>query len=280
MESKDLRFFLEVSKTGSFSQAALNLYSVQSNVTNHIKKIESEFDVKLFSRDNKAVTLTPEGEQLLFYAERVIFFLDKAQSLLEQSKVQFCIGTTASTSLLLPEFIKKCRKFDPTVAISVKVFTSEELQKKKNYSNLDCIITNNSLDIPFREQSFQIYEKLVLIYPKSELPFDHYLNNTIIVSSNQTCSYRRLLFDYIQNINNKDTVQILEFDSLLGIINSVELGIGVSLVPYKLVEDNDMINKISINKLQSNLISISCNSKTKNIYYDLLVDFFNTIYKN
>ncbi|WOO87793.1 LysR family transcriptional regulator [Mollicutes bacterium LVI A0039] len=274
MESKDLKFFLEVANTGSFSQAAKNLYTVQSNVTIHIKKIENEFDVKLFNRNQNSVTLTPDGEKLLFYAENIIHLLNKAHNVLRNSNTNFCIGTTASISLLLPPFIKKCRKMDPTTIVSVKVFTNEELQNKRETSNLDCIITNSSFDSPFTEQLFQITEKLVLIYPQTERSFEEQLKDTIIVSSNPSCSYRKMLLEYLNN----DNINILEFDSLSGIISSVELGIGVSLIPYKLVQSNNLINKISISEIQNNILTISKKSDTKNPIFDLLVNFLDNIY--
>ena len=57
---KSLEFFLAVAESGSFSLAAQKMYTVQSNITSHVKKLEEELGVILFNRNNP-VTLTNAG---------------------------------------------------------------------------------------------------------------------------------------------------------------------------------------------------------------------------
>jgi len=50
MQIKSLEIFMRVVKLGSFSEAAKALHTVQSNVTSHIKKLETELKVELLHR--------------------------------------------------------------------------------------------------------------------------------------------------------------------------------------------------------------------------------------
>ena len=62
MDAADLRIFQSVASTGSMSKAALELNTVQSNVTARIKSLEDEVGFALFERTNRGVTLTAAGE--------------------------------------------------------------------------------------------------------------------------------------------------------------------------------------------------------------------------
>lgn len=72
MESLELRIFNEVAHSKSISKAAENMGYVQSNITTHIKKLETELNTTLFLRHNKGVTLTKDGEKLLRQSEHII----------------------------------------------------------------------------------------------------------------------------------------------------------------------------------------------------------------
>ena len=59
---RSLEIFRAVVDTGSFSAAAERLHTVQSNVTAHIKKLETELDARLLERRTPVVP-TPAGRQ-------------------------------------------------------------------------------------------------------------------------------------------------------------------------------------------------------------------------
>lgn len=58
------RIFYHVAKCKSFTQAAHVLLNSQPNITRSIKKLEQELGCALFTRSNRHVELTPEGEAL------------------------------------------------------------------------------------------------------------------------------------------------------------------------------------------------------------------------
>ena len=58
------RIFYHVARCGNITQAAGELMSNQPNVTRAMKNLEAALDCALFVRNNRGVTLTPEGEKL------------------------------------------------------------------------------------------------------------------------------------------------------------------------------------------------------------------------
>jgi DNA-binding transcriptional LysR family regulator len=76
MELRQLRYFRSIARTGGFSAAAVDEFVVQSALSQQIRKLEDELDVKLFDRTTRSVRLTREGAQLLTFAERVLDDVD------------------------------------------------------------------------------------------------------------------------------------------------------------------------------------------------------------
>ena len=79
MDAGDLKIFQAVAREGSISKAALALNYVQSNVTTRIKQLETQLQVPLFHRSNRGMSLTPAGENLLGYADRILELLYEAE---------------------------------------------------------------------------------------------------------------------------------------------------------------------------------------------------------
>ena len=67
-----LETFLKIAERSSFSSAASDLGYAQSTVTMQIKQLEEELDSELFNRLGKTISLTPAGERLVVYAEKLI----------------------------------------------------------------------------------------------------------------------------------------------------------------------------------------------------------------
>lgn len=67
VELRQLEYFSEVSKLGSFTRAAEHLYVTQPSITNAIHKLEQELNLQLFDRRQKKPVLTAEG--VYFYRE-------------------------------------------------------------------------------------------------------------------------------------------------------------------------------------------------------------------
>ena len=84
MDFKKLRTFQSAATHLNFSEAANQLGYVQSAVTNQIKALEDELDVRLFERNGRGVILTGAGEQLLHYTYQLMQLRDEAKSALSK----------------------------------------------------------------------------------------------------------------------------------------------------------------------------------------------------
>ncbi|MCV2868099.1 LysR family transcriptional regulator [Defluviimonas sp. WL0002] len=75
-----LRAFATVAETGGVTRAAGLLNLTQSAVSMQIKRLEQAMGRDFFVRAARKLTLTPEGEQLLGYAKRMLELNDEALS--------------------------------------------------------------------------------------------------------------------------------------------------------------------------------------------------------
>ena len=70
MEFRQLEAFVATAELKSFSQAAKYLYLSQSTISSHVQNLEDDLGKKLLLRTTKSITLTPEGETFLAYAQK------------------------------------------------------------------------------------------------------------------------------------------------------------------------------------------------------------------
>jgi len=83
LDIRQLRAFVALAKSGSFTRAGAELCVSQSAVSHSIKGLESDTDCRLFDRLGKKVHLTPAGEHLLHHAERILREMAMARRSLE-----------------------------------------------------------------------------------------------------------------------------------------------------------------------------------------------------
>ena len=72
MTLHQLNHVAAAARTGSFSEAAKQLFLSQPSLTVSIRELERELGITIFRRTNKGATLTPEGEEFLGYARQVL----------------------------------------------------------------------------------------------------------------------------------------------------------------------------------------------------------------
>src|ERR671924_1491037 len=72
MDLADLHIFRSVVQAGGITRAAEKLNRVQSNVTTRVRQLEAELGVDLFIRNGKRLHLSPAGQLLLDYADRLL----------------------------------------------------------------------------------------------------------------------------------------------------------------------------------------------------------------
>ena len=81
-----LKYAITVAETGSISKAAEKLYVAQPNVSRAIKELESDLNITIFERNSKGMIVTPEGEQLIHYAKRILRQIDDMEKIFKYQK--------------------------------------------------------------------------------------------------------------------------------------------------------------------------------------------------
>ena len=87
MRYVQLRAFHYVAICGGFSRAAEALFLTQPAISDQVRKLEEEYEVLLFNRHKKQVTLTRHGERLLEITHRMFDTEQQALDLLSESRV-------------------------------------------------------------------------------------------------------------------------------------------------------------------------------------------------
>lgn len=71
MTLQQIHYIIGVSESGSFNKAAENLYISQPSLTAAIKEVEKEFNISIFNRTSKGISLTQDGKEFIQYARQV-----------------------------------------------------------------------------------------------------------------------------------------------------------------------------------------------------------------
>jgi DNA-binding transcriptional LysR family regulator len=79
MDVKDLRYFVAVYEANSFMRASIALFTVQSNVSARIKRLEEDLRTTLFVRGRRGVIPTKKGDLLYRYAKDVLEKMNEAR---------------------------------------------------------------------------------------------------------------------------------------------------------------------------------------------------------
>ena len=118
------RVFKEVAEAGNITAAAQNLFISQSAVSQSIKQLESDLQTRLFARNSRGVSLTPDGKMLYEYVRSAMGLLETGEEKLSQSR-QLQVGhltigasDTVTSQFLLPYLDRFHRQY-PGVHIQI-----------------------------------------------------------------------------------------------------------------------------------------------------------------
>lgn len=106
-----LKYAVEVAKTKSISKAAENLYMGQPNLSRAVKELEESLGIVIFERTTKGISVTPDGEEFLQYARRIIREVDEIEELYRNARTKkqrfsACVPRASYISYAFTEFSK------------------------------------------------------------------------------------------------------------------------------------------------------------------------------
>jgi DNA-binding transcriptional LysR family regulator len=142
MADRRLQVFHAVAKQRSFTRAAEALFMTQPAVTFQIRQLEEQYRTRLFERRTGDVALTPAGELVFSYAERILALNDELDTRLAELSGevsgQLLIG--ASTTIgetLLPQLLGEFDAKYPRVRTRLIVGNSEMVASRVAERTLD-----------------------------------------------------------------------------------------------------------------------------------------------
>lgn len=141
MEIRQLRYFVAIADTGSFSEASRRCFLSQSAISQQIKLLEDEFKTSLFNRTSHSVKMTESGEQLLPLARKILSDISHCQDQMEDLgqtlQGTLNIGATYSLEPYLRRAITLFIKLHPKVQINMHFETIANLIKTLRSEELD-----------------------------------------------------------------------------------------------------------------------------------------------
>ncbi len=113
MTLKQLKYIVTVADTGSITEAAKKLFIAQPSLTSAIHELESEYGITLFTRSNKGIMLTSEGDEFLGYARQVLEqadLIDERYTGKTGGKQRFCVSSQ-HYSFVVEAFVKLLKEY-------------------------------------------------------------------------------------------------------------------------------------------------------------------------
>ena len=240
MDAGDLKVFAAVARLGGMNRAAAALHTVQSNVTARIQALEADVGCILLERHSRGVSLTPAGQRLLPYADRVVRLLTDARQAARDDGVPggiLTIGSLETTAALrLTPLLTRYAADNPQVDLVLRTGTTRELVAEVLEQRVDGAFVCGPIAHPDLDQQVMFREELVMLTAPDGVSLDAALNGgeVRVVVLRAGCSYRQTLEALLARRGIVVQRQ-LEFGTLEAIFGCVSAGLGITLLPRSLV---------------------------------------------
>ncbi len=245
MNIRHLRIFIAVYQCGSTTKAAQQLYLTQPNVTRSIQEIENYYGIKLFERMNRRITITEVGKQFYNKAHHIVDSFDRMEEeLRDWDEIGILrIGSTITLgNYLIPSLISEFQESHPKLTIQVKI---------SNGANIENALLNNELDIALIEggipnenlmrEKFRKDRLVLIMAPGNKLNALKSIHIEDLRNSHfllrEKGSVGRTYLDSVFESKNIKLAPIWESSSTHALIQGVIKGHGISILPFRIVED-------------------------------------------
>lgn len=255
MTLRHLKIFVTVCDCGSITQAAQKLYISQPAISASIKNLEQYYKVKLFDRISRKLYLTEFGKQFLDQSRHIVSLHETMEQNINTWRTGGVLKVGSSITIgnhLLPYYIKLFKNKYTTAKIHVAVNSSETIEK---------MILKNEIDIALIEgvphskkitSSVLMDDELTVIcgmehrYANVErITLDQLISSKLLLR--EKGSGTRELIDTTLLYHNAIAEPLWESVSTQALVNAVRLGIGISVLPHRLVAND--LNRNIIHRL-------------------------------
>ncbi|XAH22000.1 LysR substrate-binding domain-containing protein [Xylophilus sp. GW821-FHT01B05] len=241
MDTRQLKYFVQIVESGSLSKASRQLFIVQPALSQQIARLEDEVGKPLLIRSVRGVKPTDNGEALYHHAKFVLRQLDAAVHVARQeyASVQgrVTLGLAPSTSAMVGlALLRQLKEKYPRLLLNVAVALPSQLEEMARQGQLDVAIlfsTTAANDLTFEplldEEVFVVLPAVSPIVPpeRTSLTLAEVARLPLVLSSPQQNLRRRLMFEF-ERVQLQPEL-VAEIDSLQLVMRYVAQGGGATI---------------------------------------------------
>ncbi|HQW20823.1 MAG TPA: LysR family transcriptional regulator [Rhodocyclaceae bacterium] len=242
MADRRLQVFHAVAKQRSFTKAAETLMMTQPAVTFQIKQLEDHFNTRLFDRGHGKINLTPAGELVLDYAERILGLSSEMDiRMLEMTgevSGSLLIGASMTIAeFMLPRILGEFKSLYPQVQPHLVVANSESIETRVSEHLLDIGFIESPGHLPTLESQVCCDDELQVVC-SPDFPLAKYktvspkqLLNLPYISREPGSGSREFTEAYLHNAGlSIDALNlVMEMGSPVSLNGVVETGLGFAI---------------------------------------------------
>ena len=169
---RDLEYFLAIAELKHFGKAAKKCHVSQPTLSGQIKKLEEQLGISLFERSNKKVMLTEAGEDIIPFAQSVLF---NAEQICETSQTfknplagRLRLGAIPTlASYLFPDFVTQVRDQLPELTLILTEEKTDTLVEQLNKGLIDAAIVALPISHDFFASEVLFEDEFLLAVPTS-----------------------------------------------------------------------------------------------------------------
>jgi DNA-binding transcriptional LysR family regulator len=261
MNFADLQVFKAVVEEGGIVKAAQKLHRVPSNVSTRIKQLEIAVGIPLFHRNRQRLHLSPSGELLLGYADRLISLSEEARHVVSGATPQGLLKLGAlesTTASRLSGVLADFHRTYPDVRLELTTGTNDALVSAVAERRLDAAFIAEPP--PARGLAYLpvFRERLMVISSLDHPPVTSARDaeGQSVIAFPHGCAYRRVLQRWLKR-ESLATLRVLELSSYHAIVACVAAGAGIALMPEAVLDaiPQARVRRNSIPRAQSEIVT-------------------------
>src|SRR5689334_4369570 len=224
-----LRTFIAIAETGSFTKAADFVHKTQSAVSMQMKRLEERLDRPIFTRDGRASKLTEDGERLLDYARRIVKLNVEALATFSKTELSGRVRLGVPDDYAdryLPEIMARFSRAYPGVELTVLCEPSVDLVDRIDDNDLDLAIITNCESRRIAET----FRRERLLWVSSNRHPTHLEAPLPLALGRPSCYWRRTAVEQLESVGRP--YRLLYSSSNAGAVAAAVLaGLAVSVLP-------------------------------------------------
>jgi len=246
MDFYQLSYFKKVAETKSISRAAEELLLTQPAVSKQMRGLEEELGEKLFDRIGKKVYLTKTGQLLFGHVEKILRSVEEAKTAVRdmsgECAGELVIGTSDHISLhRLPGILKAYITAFPKVDLKLRCHRSETILDMVGKNLVDLgVITLPRLSANLISRVVW-KDSMSLVFPKGHplaalktIRLKDIAQHGMILPEAGTTTRKNIDASFFRKkLIPNVTMEVAYIETIKGL---VKVGLGISILPYKAVE--------------------------------------------